>query len=381
MPEPDKMPLLRSWLVVDMDGTITPQPSKAGGQYEPLTQSPCFSGLSRWIRAGGSVCVLSTAGARMWKQIWEPLRSIVVDVNCQPGDAPELILGAFNGAALYRFSADKADLIEISSYRTRYNTTLDLDVCDKVQTILRRILCRFFALAQNDDTFVTALSKKYQEPFRYLLAQRESLGIDRFEDDCLNLKAILTYGLYLKETNDALLDIQYVDTGDGKVPALMTLLGIPMARFDVCFTKDDLEQLSALNCYVKSQPNSVCVGRKHIDKSTAIRYLIEAGANNDLSERKMHFRLANSIAAGDNPASVDRPMTLFLPEMPFISLSKLPDSDPPGVIHVGDEEEGFARFLDSLMEYVDSRNIEPEQHWITETVLRTIAMNQLAARK
>ncbi|CCW71451.1 unnamed protein product [Phytomonas sp. Hart1] len=62
------------WLLSDLDGTLISTPHKAQGKYPPITQSPCFHPIRRWLMNGGNVCIITTADLRTLDQIYFPLQ-------------------------------------------------------------------------------------------------------------------------------------------------------------------------------------------------------------------------------------------------------------------------------------------------------------------
>ncbi|KAG5481997.1 hypothetical protein LSCM1_05710 [Leishmania martiniquensis] len=73
------------WIVADMDGTLTPTPTRAHGKYLSLSHcmqsglecgaryNSCLPWLRCFLERGGSLCVVSTAGKRMWSQLYSDL--------------------------------------------------------------------------------------------------------------------------------------------------------------------------------------------------------------------------------------------------------------------------------------------------------------------
>ncbi|AYU77656.1 hypothetical protein LdCL_160012700 [Leishmania donovani] len=126
------------WIVADMDGTLTPTPTRAHGKYLTLSYcmqtglgygaryKSCLPWLRLFLECGGTLCVVSTAGKRMWSQLYPDLApalfrlgaaaaaagATAADGNGAPpgpsppidsSDAPgTLYLCGFTGAALFR---------------------------------------------------------------------------------------------------------------------------------------------------------------------------------------------------------------------------------------------------------------------------------------
>lgn len=76
------------WIVADVDGTLTPTPSKSGGKYYSLSMSAtvfgkakhyhsCLPLLRYFIARGGNVCAVSTAGRRLWWQLYNDLATVL----------------------------------------------------------------------------------------------------------------------------------------------------------------------------------------------------------------------------------------------------------------------------------------------------------------
>lgn len=124
------------WLLTDLDGTLLPTPHKAHGQYVKLSEGPCFASVSRWLKLGGNICVITTADRRVFEQVFLPLKSILpsaltidaclnnnnnvmsLDVNEANSnkdvakgsgggaEAGNLLLSVFTGAVLYQATSD-----------------------------------------------------------------------------------------------------------------------------------------------------------------------------------------------------------------------------------------------------------------------------------
>lgn len=381
-------PFAQHWLVMDMDGTITPTPSSAGGHYLPLSESPCGGPLAAFVARGGSVCVVSTAGRRMWRQVFDVLAptlfprckgaaaaaaaaasdgsSSAASENVAVPPPGMLVICGFSGAAFFRSDAAQQLLVEDIRYReialaphpsgssdgappTTVTTSGGGSTCvpvaavPDIQAALVAVLRRVFALATDDPTYISQLSQKYHGPYTALVAMRRE-DPQRFEAEVLTVESLGQHGKYLTATGDALLDAQWVPGTTPPVIVQFSVLGVPMARFDEVFTPAVRAELEGLGVYCKKQPNSVVVAPQGVDKATCVSWLLA---------HEPTFALDRAIAFGDVPASIDRPLTLF-PPMPFVSVSPVPEQDPPGVCHVGAEERGTAEFLKLLLAQADT---------------------------
>ncbi|CBZ25253.1 hypothetical protein, unknown function [Leishmania mexicana MHOM/GT/2001/U1103] len=125
------------WIVADMDGTLTPTPTRADGKYLTLSHcmqtglgygaryKSCLAWLRLFLQCGGTLCVVSTAGRRMWSQLYPDLAPALFRLRAAaaagataagcdrapPGPSPPidssdapgtLYLCGFTGAALFR---------------------------------------------------------------------------------------------------------------------------------------------------------------------------------------------------------------------------------------------------------------------------------------
>jgi hypothetical protein len=336
------------WIVADMDGTLVSTPSKAHGHYLPLTSSPCLPPLLRFIAGGGSLCVVSTAGKRMWRQVFEALHSAYHPFLSGGVPSGRLLLGGFSGAALHVGDLSSGLLREELAYRDTAlagsSTVLPPEHAADIQTIVRGAMLTSFARMRSDEGYLSLLSRKYHEPMKRLLSEiYDQRGETVHSTPMLDMEALTAYGKYLRETNDALLDLQKIPSASGdEVLAQVTALGIPMAKAHELFDDAVVEQLASLGARVKFQPNSVCVSREGLDKATCVAYLVQ------------HYglELRKALAFGDVPGSIDKPLTEF-PPMRFVSVSLTPDDDPPNLISVGGEEGGTAAFLNEWLDLVD----------------------------
>jgi hydroxymethylpyrimidine pyrophosphatase-like HAD family hydrolase len=332
------------WLVTDMDGTILSTPHKAGGRHPPLTESKeCLEPLTKWIAGGGNLCVVSTAGKRMWKQVHEPLKSLII----QPG-AGKLAICGFSGAAFF-LNDQQGELIEDEEYRTSAipgGTVIPAEAVDQIRSTSREIIVNFLDAALAEPGLITALSKKYHEPYKRLVEQLRELGKEEFLRQVLSMDRMLKHGEFLQETNDALVDLQTVPVAvENSLPPPVvqcTTHGIPAAFFERFVPAAVVEALGACNLYVKRQPNSIVIAKKGVDKSTCVRWLCHRSES-------LTFDLSRALAFGDVPKTIDFPLTQH-PPMAFVSVSPSPEDDPPGILRVGREELGTSLMLQKLME-------------------------------
>lgn len=109
------------WLLSDLDGTLIATPHKAQGRYLPITQSPCYEPVKKWLGNGGNVCIVTTADVRVIEQVYHPLRpflkpqaeyvaeaaaTIAKDKTAPPRRSGCLLLSLYTGAVLYWCTAD-----------------------------------------------------------------------------------------------------------------------------------------------------------------------------------------------------------------------------------------------------------------------------------
>ena len=329
------------WLVCDMDGTLLSQPSKAGGRYPPLSESPCKPHLQKWLELGGSLCACSTAGRRMWKQLYEELKGDIRTTACP--NRGRLAICGFSGAAMY-LSNMAGEMIEEVAYRQTAvsgGTALSSSEQTMIEALGYDVIHNFLKAASTDETLIPSLSAKYHKPYTALLEQLRAVGEDKFRTEVLTQENMLIHGQYLVETNDALIDLQSVPGIEEKVVVQYTVLGIPMARFEKFFTANVIESLTSQGMYCKKQPNSVVIARQGVDKATCVRWMETNG-------EYFEFSLNRAVAFGDVPATVDRPLTIH-PPMEFVSVSNSPKDDPPHVLSIGGEEDGTAIFVEELI--------------------------------
>lgn len=345
--------LRRHWIVADMDGTLLSTPSKAHGKYLPLDTSPCYEPLQWFLRHGANVVVVSTAGQRMWRQMFEPLRCALFPtagpVQADEHPPGQLYVCGFSGAALFVSDKTTESLVEVGTYRDvacadGQPTVIPSSLLSQVEPLLATALRKSLRLCRSDPAYLMALSRKYHEPIRGILSAVGDSDLDA--SPLLSLEQLKTYGAFLKETNDALLDVQCIphiaDRMFETVAAQITVLAVPMARASEVFSTDIVAELNSLGLSVKFQPNSVVVTRRGLDKGVCIRYLVEHEG----------MDLSRSIALGDVPQSIDKPLTEF-PPMTFVSVAPDSSHDDPHWLSVGHEEVGAGRFLASLVSVLE----------------------------
>ena len=336
---------------MDMDGTITPTPNKAHGHFLPLNQTACHAPLATWLRRGGNLAVVSTAGRRMWRQVHEDLKPAMTRPSLGATSPGRLVMSGFSGAALFASDPATGELVEDPEYR---RSAVPDGTCPTTPQMLELVgvgcsMIRTFLLAAaKDATLLPALSRKYHAPYEKLLAGLREHGEEAFFGKVLTREAMLKHGAFLDATNDALVDVQTIPGSDPVAAAQVTVLGIPMARFGEFFTPELVATLENAGLHVKSQPNSVCIVRAGVDKATFVRWMCQHGHR--YSATGAPFSLRHAIAFGDNPAVVDKPLTIF-PDMAFVSLAPDAATTPKAshVVHGGGEEEGCARFLRHLL--------------------------------
>lgn len=363
------------WLLFDLDGTVTPMPHKVHGKYLPLTESACNEPLKEFIRQEGRVCIISTAGKRMWMQIYEPLKDVLKELyvkhtaeagNDELAEKQKLeegrfVLSAFTGATMYYNQGPDAHLVEDKDYRLQRKTTFATEHVPAILDLLRQAIITIFTVAASDPSYVKILSKKYHVVFEHLLAVREKEGASKFEETYLSLDKITKHGEYLKDSNDALLDVQFVVGIDEKVVAHMNVLAVPMVRYNEIFTADLCTTLeNKYGVTARAQPNSVCVATVALDKAVPIQYILEEHATKSYLR---NFVPGAALCAGDNVDSVDRPFTQF-PQVGCISVGTKKLSDEVlrdlrkncrKLVEVGDEEDGTAKFLTTLLHNAASK--------------------------
>ncbi|KAG5482354.1 hypothetical protein LSCM4_05610 [Leishmania orientalis] len=530
------------WIVADMDGTLTPTPTRAHGKYVALSHcvragldggtryKSCLPWLRLFLERGGNLCVVSTAGRRMWPQLYPDLApalfrlraasaagaSAAAGDGASPGPSPSsgftdapgtLYLCGFSGAALFRSRPWEAVWSDMDRLHPRWRlpsaphpshfdggdglhrgeaavavatvppaevgleewieyreqgaslsaagsqaatssatgrlTTIDAATCALAMDEGRQALVRFFEHAsyvcghdagRAKEFFAGCLSTKYHSVFVDLLRQllteahvtapranKDASGAQaRTPHVCfatskvLSPAALAQHGFFLRDTGDALVDVQPVPRADGTVTdgaavVQVIVMGIPMRFFDYVFPAmgsspsnnspaasrswhccprcagagaGARQRLEAAGLEVKSQPNSVCLRCRGVDKGTCVRWLLAQHERHQLV-----FELPRALAFGDMPESVDAPLAAF-PPMQFISLSpkdaaavhlddnervgtadsthadsaegqaecphQLPpprsfSDSPHHMFHVGGEEEGTALFLEELL--------------------------------
>lgn len=230
-----------------------------------------------------------------------------------------------------------------------------------------------------DPTYLPLLSRKYREALPPVIEQRRVLGKERFEREVIALGNLLAYGKFLQASNDPMLDLQRVASGD---LVQINVLGTAMARFDYIWTPALREELAAkYSIHIKRQPNSTTISKDQVNKGLPIQYLAmqkqredtdlvvcTKNGTADSSKEKVKycwdFLLSTAIGFGDHPNFTDYPMTQF-PPMPFVSVAqpKVPEQAEwpykTRVIHLPiGEEAGTAEYLTQLVDFCVRENGE-----------------------
>lgn len=368
------------WLVCDMDGTLTPTPTKSHGEYKSLSHSPCLVPLRHFMARGGNLCVVSTAGRRMWRQVFDELKDVMFSAATKGGGAPgRLAFCGFSGAAFFMSDAATQSMKEVVEFRhtaLKYSThkfdsavppstTISAQHLAEIEADCMNVVKSFIHAAADEidrrdsgealetKPLIEHLSAKYHEPYFNLFKLRKELGAERFTNEILSPDNIRLHGRFIEKTHDALVDLQWIPGVEPKEYIQLSVLGIPMAHFDRFFTPEIVEDLKRrFSMYAKRQPNSAVVAKMGVDKTLCVEWL------------KHHvegFTLDKAIAFGDIPVSVDKPLAMYGPAgMPFISLSTTPATNPPEVdprLQVGDEEVGCAAFLRTLFDSIEANPV------------------------
>ena len=109
--------------------------------------------------------------------------------------------------------------------------------------------------------------------------------------------------------------------------------------------------------HIKRQPNSTTISKDQVNKGLPILFL----ANHKERRYCTDFSLDTAIALGDHPQFTDYPMTQF-PPMPFVSVAKFQVAEQrewpykTRMIHLSDEEEGTAEYVEKLVDFCVKRN-------------------------
>jgi hypothetical protein len=326
-------------LILDVDGTLTPTPHKAHGMYLPLTESPCLAPVIEFLKQDGRLCACSTAGKRLWTQIYQPLIPTLTELHRRdPAFKGRLMFGSYTGATLYSSDGPQQMLVEDEEYRLENKTTMDPKKVPGALDLLRGVVIKIFDTMASDPTYLPLLSKKYTSVFGNLNEEREEMGKERFDAVCLSMENILLHGRYLSDSNDALLDVQYVvGQEEHAVVAHINVLGVPMARFAQIFTPELcqlLEQTYGISA--RAQPNSVCLAVDGLDKGTIVRFLLKHAKTKDKAYL-LHpaWDPQAAIGGGDIPQSVDAPLSQYPP----IRFDRRVDAGAAGHRQAGAREE------------------------------------------
>eukprot|EP00759_Apiculatamorpha_spiralis_P020276 PhF_6_TR25703/c0_g1_i1/m.36228 len=332
------------WLVADMDGTIAAAPHRVGGAFPLLKESPCHGPIHDWLRRGGRLAVLTTAGPRTVNQVW----------TCLP---PELrsdrrvVIGAYSGSSLC-YGDSEGNLVEDVLYRKECRTCLPHDTVDRLIHLCRDKVLEFLRDAAKDPTLISLLSTKYHEPYRKLAAmsteERESL---------MTIERCTTKGYFISiPQEDTLIDVQRLFTDETEIGQL-TVMGIPITKFHHYFPDDVISSIESHGVYIKSQPNSVCIGMQGVAKDLAVRWLEKTP--------EYKFSRTNAIAIADTPEGPDKPLTQ-LPPMPFVSVA--PTNKFNWDMFVGQEEIGTAKWMEKVLSLADPTSVVKDAEALKESI-------------
>eukprot|EP00760_Papus_ankaliazontas_P025715 PhM_4_TR2855/c0_g1_i1/m.92904 len=345
------MSLRGMWLVADMDGTLTMAPHRAGGWFPPLTESPCYRPVVEWLKQGGRLALLTTAGPRMVQQVWD-----AIPPNLRANHA--VALGGYSGAMLCYGDAT-GDLVEDVAFRMEMRTCIPHDFVPRVLDICRNKLLKFLDDAAQDPKLIDLLSLKYHEPFRELAALTTTE-----RQRVLSMEALTAQGRFISKPQlDTVLDVQRLFT-DSEHVGQITMMGIPMTKFSEYWTQADVDGFATQGLFVKAQPNSVCIGVSSVSKKLAVEWLCR--------DKTYKFSLNNAVGIADTPDGPDRPLT-ECPPMPFVSVA--PTNRAKCELYVGQEEIGSARWIETVLALPDPSVVVRDKRVMRQTVDAVAKLN------
>lgn len=362
-----KLPFRSYWFICDLDGTLVPSPMRKEGAHLPLTRSPCNSPVAAWLRGGGNLAVISTAGTNLFRQILQPLSKTEKADDFRGS----LILCGFSGAAMFRLKTRKWEKVkeldavggfhmeEVTEYRycggpNGTTTCVSNAVCHDVFGAAVELYRKMFALFQEDESRVDLLSRRYRVPFKKLVEIRKQYSkegkLKEFNEEYMSGK-VLTRQCE-KVDRVPLICFQSVPRAERHssssytfeehqqdedfVIAQISFLGVPAKLFPLLFlspsstnvleqpsTRAKFSSLAAffkekLDLKVVCQPNSVAIVKCGVDKGSAIQWMLTH------PEGFANISPLRCIAVGDQPQTVDATMMRFSSKftLPFFSVGK-----------------------------------------------------------
>jgi hypothetical protein len=380
------------YLVADMDGTLTPTPTKSGGFQTAINNAPTFEPIQRFLHEGGKLVVETNAGTYPFNQIYKPLIPTLREVYAKYQEAGAITMFPFSGAGLYTYVPELEQMKEDPQFaRTGRRDTIlanqpqqqevDLSTgipeehADELMEEIRQVMLKVFELMDEDPTYLPLLSKKYRDAMpNTIIRLRRELGKERFEKEVATLENLKVYGKFLVKSNDPMIDLQRVSSG---ALVQINILGTAMARFDSLFYPQLRQKLrERMSIHIKRQPNSTTISKDLVNKGLPVQYLAKQyQRETDLIDVKTgeklkfcwDFELKNAIAAGDHPMFTDYPLTQHAP-MPFLSLALKRAPELPEwpyktkMLHVGGEEEGTAKFVNTWVDFCIRENGKDCKH-------------------
>lgn len=327
------------WLIADMDGTLIPTPNRCGGERPCLSSSPTCTPLLDWLRDGNALIVNTTAATRTIKQVWQ---SIPVELR------KNVYLAICSGAAILECGED-GQPVEIATYRQSTlpgGTAIPQEDVEYLMALGRGIVLQLIRDSRTDPSLLPLLSTKWKLQWSALQ------GLTDAElEATLSMEVLTKDGAleFLKTSNDCVVSCDYIPDTD--VVAQMQLGGIPMARHAMYFPQAVRDDLDARGLVLNSQPNSVAICKKGLDKATCLPWLERAAAAAQ-DPRFATFALTRAVGIADVPHGPDLPLATH-PPMLFVSVAvsecHFDYQGNPHTVFVGGEEAGTARFLEHML--------------------------------
>lgn len=336
------------WFICDLDATLVAGPWRNGGLHPPLSLSPCGIPVLHWLRNGGNLAVISTAGTNLFRQVLVPLINCAADPSTKQLSG-DLVLCGWSGAAMFRVNHGSWDqagregglyyMKEEQNYRLTAGaggstTCIDRQTAGRIRTVGEQVFRDMFALFAEDPKRVSLLSQRYRDDFTRVLQLRTRMGAAAFNSEVLTAKQLMTKSAFIQDA--ALMSFQAVPKAERHssssysfsehpqdedfIIAQVSFLGVPSKLFDRIMEMSNAGAVfeKELGLTVVRQPNSVAISRRGVDKGIAVEYMLShADQFRDINPAKVFI-------VGDQPATIDSSLLRFSTSfaMPFFSVGR-----------------------------------------------------------
>ncbi|KAH3745955.1 hypothetical protein Pelo_12636 [Pelomyxa schiedti] len=332
--EPSCCPVRSSrlrWLVADMDDTLVCKPRT--GLFPPLTTSPVHAPLVAWLKSGGKLMVVTTAGLRVFNQIVEQI---------PPELRQNVVVSMCSGACIIKFTGNEGTPSEDVTFRETFcsgTTCIQNEIIPDILLKAQEMLLALFRDFRKDRTPLLALSAKYQKPFAKIVDDTTTPL-----EEALSIEKITTRGAIMCETNETVVERHgppVSSPGGVHHTCTISMMGFVQSVSQKYVPTDGFFDSKGIS--VDRAPNSIWLRKKEINKGSPLDWMA--------SHPEYGFSFDSAIAFGDSPNANDKPLS---DRMPFVNVGEDIPNSPPQMLFVGRQEHGTAHVMELILQHMPS---------------------------